>query len=1682
MLRSTRSRLLATSAVAGFAVHGLAAPAHAQDAFGIHIDTPELQSITVPTGETVYGTVIGVYADNGPVDLTVEEGAEVRSDGIDPGSATTRAEGGVVIAQPGSTVTNSGLISSSASGVTTTYFFGEDANDEPLPPQPLTSNTTIINTSSGLIIGEGGNGVSILGGGSVSNDGLIRGTGTTSSIGVLMAGYPDRIEEGVTGISSITNSADGTIEGGVFGVLMSGGGTIDNAGTIRSLNQQAAPGTSPFGVILTAAAGQEGREATLTNSGSISGLLGVLVQGTLVETTIENSGTIRGIAAGMFLNATDGLTTINNDTGGVISGGAYAIRVNTGDVVINNAADAQIVSNTNAIDILAPGAVINNAGLIQGSQYGVQAVLVLAPEFAAGTEVNNSGSIIGLNNDGIRLAGGGSVTNSGTIAGMQGPQSDGISMFPQAEQANEDYFAEVANLEGGTIYGSRFGIILSAGGDVTNAGDIQGVEGGVFIQGIALNSAEGEERSGLTGSLTNSGSITGEQGAAVAFGSDLLTASIVNAGTITSLALEGVNHSSRADLTITNAASGVIEGATSGIYSGSTGTLTVENAGTIRGNGTYDGLDAAPDAGITIATANSSVNNSGTITGAGAGITTAYQYDADADVLVGLAVDTVVVNSGTISGESNDGVRLIGGGLVTNSGSITGSGAQFADGVSMFRYDDQASAGYSGEVFNEADGEIDGQRFGVILSGGGTITNAGTITGDLSGVGIQSQGGDAGQVAVLDNTGTIAGGSYAGAQFSAFVNDVDVTNSGTITGGTVGIAAYTNGDFTLVNSGTISGEVMGVDAPNLGAASITNSGTIAGGSGVALTTTSQTTLINSGILQGGGDYAVILGGANDIVILQTGSDVIGVVDAGEGSDSLNLEGEVLVLSEDQVLGATENFESLNVTSGYWNTQGYAGAFDSVTVDVNASLQVNEATFGEETFSAIDTATVVNDGTLLLNFTQDDVVDGEIAISGAGDLVLLGDAVLTVASDTLTYTGGTTVANGGLILTGSLPGDVTTSGDGFFQLGIGGTEGTFAGSIVNNGRFVFNRSDDYDFEGSFSGAGILDKYGDGTLVFLGDYGFVGVTNIFGGSVKIGGIIDPDTEFDLADGGNLDITGNNQTIGGLSGGDGSSVSLGEQTLTIDQEEDSEFAGVIEGTGDLVLTGGGVLNLSGDSTYTGATLINGGTLAVNGSIVSNVTVNFGGTLGGNGSTGDATIGSGGTLAPGNSIGQLTVNGDLAFTAGSIYEVEVNAAGQADRVDATGNVTIASTASVEVLAENGNYAPRTDYVIITGAGGVSGAFGTVTTDLAFLDPLLRYSSNQVTLSLYRNDVDFADAALGANQIGVANAVQALGFDNPLFESVLVQNTDTARQSFTDLSGEIVASTVTGLTDDSRHLRNALKAMGTPSRNGLFAWASGFGGWSDFDTGLGLESDHLGIVGGLGVAGSGFAVAVSGGIGSSDFEISGRSDEAMADSTFVAAHATFGRRAGLNGGVGVAYGWHDIETSRSVGVPAISQTLVSQRDADTVQAFGEVGYGFVFGDALLTAMAELAHVSTDADDFAEAGGTAALSGTGIQMDTTYLSLGAEVGLADDNAAFRPFASLAWNRAFGDRTAIQSTRFTSGGPGFSVAGVAIPKDSAEIEAGFEFDLGGAVLGAAYSGVVGGSRDGHGARISARFSF
>lgn len=128
------------------------------------------------------------------------------------------------------------------------------------------------------------------------------------------------------------------------------------------------------------------------------------------------------------------------------------------------------------------------------------------------------------------------------------------------------------------------------------------------------------------------------------------------------------------------------------------------------------------------------------------------------------------------------------------------------------------------------------------------------------------------------------------------------------------------------------------------------------------------------------------------------------------------------------------------------------------------------------------------------------------------------------------------------------------------------------------------------------------------------------------------------------------------------------------------------------------------------------------------------------------------------------------------------------------------------------------------------------------------------------------------------------------------------------------------------------------------------------------------------------------------------------------------------------------------------------------------------------------AHVDTGSEAFAETGGNASLAVAGADQKTTFLSLGARAQFNAGDSGFQPYLSAAWNRAFDDCSGVIASRFTAGGPAFGITGSLIPKNSAEVEAGFEYTAGRFSLGAAYTGTLASDREAHGARVTATIAF
>jgi autotransporter-associated beta strand protein len=167
----------------------------------------------------------------------------------------------------------------------------------------------------------------------------------------------------------------------------------------------------------------------------------------------------------------------------------------------------------------------------------------------------------------------------------------------------------------------------------------------------------------------------------------------------------------------------------------------------------------------------------------------------------------------------------------------------------------------------------------------------------------------------------------------------------------------------------------------------------------------------------------------------------------------------------------------------------------------------------------------------------------------------------------------------------------------------------------------------------------------------------------------------------------------------------VNAATPTLTVGDAGSYVFSGAVEGPTGLVKQGTGVQELSGPSTYSGPTVINGGRLVVNGSLsgTSAVTITAG-ALAGTGSinpVANVTVAAGGEIAPGVGIGTLTT-GPVAFANGSILSIEVGTTA-ADRLllDGAGSLAGTVTLSLSLLA---NPVDNTVFTLLDGTAPLIG------------------------------------------------------------------------------------------------------------------------------------------------------------------------------------------------------------------------------------------------------------------------------------------------------------------------------------------------------------------------------------------
>jgi hypothetical protein len=575
-----------------------------------------------------------------------------------------------------------------------------------------------------------------------------------------------------------------------------------------------------------------------------------------------------------------------------------------------------------------------------------------------------------------------------------------------------------------------------------------------------------------------------------------------------------------------------------------------------------------------------------------------------------------------ITGEvRNQSTGVINGGLVltattgetvTNAGQISGlvfSGTTVSDGILVTQG--------PGNITNTSTGQISGSD-GIDLEEGGSVVNAGTISGtDGAGV-LLSNGGSVTNNAGGKITGVEEGilsqlpfsGETGGTEETATsvtkaalaAPAVEVTNSGTISGATGieidaggqvtnnagGVIQGTEGDgiasvgnsgtlpapLVVVNSGTIQGTAGGIDLTGGGAVTNNADGTIIAGAGnpAVASTGGPLTFSNAGKIEG----AVILADFANQATLVTGGTIVGGLNLGANAGStLILDGTGSEAISQAVSGLiTNNGSVIKQGSGTWVVDKLLGNYAGGTI-------INAGTLTEALSNTLGTGGVT--------------VTGNTSVLGINQGVTITNAILLTQGGTIDNAGRVVDPAGGL------------------QAGAGG------GNVINETTGI-----------------ISNTTGDAILFNAGGT----VTN------KAGGLIQSQQ------GAGVDSTAGTTIVnaGKISGATGVKL-LGAASVT------NNTSGNITGNGDAILfnAGGTVTNQAGgliqsqqgagvDSLAGTTTIANLGTISGATGVkllgAASVTNNLGGIITGNG--GVAILSSGGSTKISNAG---TINGNVSL-----------------------------------------------------------------------------------------------------------------------------------------------------------------------------------------------------------------------------------------------------------------------------------------------------------------------------------------------------------------------------------------------------------------------------------------------------
>ena len=960
------------------------------------------------------------------------------------------------------------------------------------------------------------------------------------------------------------------------------------------------------------------------------------------------------------------------------------------------------------------------------------------------------------------------------------------------------------------------------------------------------------------------------------------------------------------------------------------------------------------------------------------------------------------------------------------------------------------------------------------------------------------------------------------------------------TGGGGGIGIDLSDGILLNNSGTIQGGAPGAD---------TGAGSGFGGNGVA---GSDLTVVNSagGTISGGGSGAL----RGDAILFEGGTNVLDL----EGTSGAQLFGNIELIGPNVVLSFTQSQAQTvsNLIVDVFGSdhasivQNGAGALTLSNANIyNGGTTIDQGTLSlaHATAGTIDaagtgiialnggqlelaasgtlandliialpnidisattgtTATltgnlIVNNGPLRFGSAAD---KGTIVLNEAGGVIAVPALLLEVAGGTLQAATGPSV---GFFTQQSI---TTTQIDSGATLDFNGQTGASAtianlfgsGTLTNStGATTFIASGNFD--GVIAGGGAIELPGPGTLTLSGTNTFTGNTFIdTGATLNLSGTGSISQSAGVDDAGTFDISA--LTNGGTSIKtlvNGGIVNLGANTLTL-SNAGSAFQGTINGSGGLTL-GAGFEQLASTNTYTGQTTINGGLLAVTGSIATSslTNVNSGGTLSGNGTVGNTHINAGGSFQPGwiAANSQMNVSGSLAFASGATYAIGLTPT-VTTSANVTGTASLAGTVQATFAA--GSYVPH-QYTILQSSGLGGTTFGGVaTTDLpAGFAANLTYNAGDVFLNLVAQLG--IGGSLNGNQQNVANAIN--GFFNgggtlpPNFVTLFGLSGSALPQALSQLSGEAATGAEKGAFAMMTEFLDLMMDPWVDGRSGAGGAALGFAPdrATDFPPDIALAYAHAikappqqtfdqrWTAWGSGFGGynrtSGDAVAGTNTVTAQDYGFAAGMDYHFTRDTLMGfALAGGGTRWGLAQNLGggrsdafqaglygrtnsgpaylaasLAFANHWMTTDRTA---ALGDQLTASFDGQSYGGRLEAGYRYAATPTLgVTPYAAGQVQSFHTPSFSETdvtGGGFGLNFNAMSATDTRSELGARF---DDLSALGTVplilrARLAWAHDWVSNPALGAVFETLPGASFTVNGAAPPKDSALTTAAAELQL------------------------------